>query len=155
MLSGLIKNLESALSNIRDQRKALDIREAKVREALAGLQEAAGVEVTEPDMGSTNGDENGDKPLSISDERLTKVAKFVTKKGRVRQADIVAELGLNSGTVSVALRRLELDGKVRQADNKERGSRVWEIKESAPAAATMRETRVRPGEGVTEGRVAV
>lgn len=48
MLSGLIKNLESALSNIRDQRKALDIREAKVREALAGLQEAAGVGFVRP-----------------------------------------------------------------------------------------------------------
>lgn len=150
VLSGVIESLEAALANIQQQRQALDAREAKVQEALNGLREAAGAEVPEPP--GKNGDGEVDKPLSISDDRLNKVAKFVVGKGRVRQADIVSELGLNSGTVSVALRRLELDGKVRQGD-KERGSRVWEKTQEAPAA-TVRETRVRPGEGVSEGRVA-
>lgn len=62
--------------------------------------------------------------LSISDERLNKILHYMKKHPHARQADIATDLGFNSGTVSVGLRKLQKDGQV-EPGNSERGSRVW------------------------------
>jgi hypothetical protein len=63
--------------------------------------------------------------LAVSQERMDMVDRYLQRFGRARQADIAADLDFNSGTVSVALRRLEQEHKARPLD-KLHGSQVWE-----------------------------
>lgn len=139
----VVKTLREALAGIKreskefeaeaaEKRKALDARERVVQTAIDGLV--------------------GDfKPsLAISQKFVDQVEAYLEEVGSARQSDIGTSLGMNSGTVSVALRRLLDAGKVERS-GKERGSQVWL---HSARHETGRETVVRPGEGVSEGRVA-
>lgn len=75
-------------------------------------------------------DVNSDAPRrigkqAIGDDKLELVRAYILRNGRVRQAEIGAELGLNSGTVSVALGRLEQAGEIVQGAKQNR-SQTWE-----------------------------
>lgn len=119
----LISVLETAISNIESEREslieqgnALDARESLLRTTIEGLR------------GSTNGSsptKSASARLSISDERLNKVRQYLKEHPRSRQTDLVDKLGFNSGTVSVALRRLEEAGEAHRVESDDR-SQVWD-----------------------------
>lgn len=63
--------------------------------------------------------------LSVGDDRLESVRQYMNAHGSARQADLAKALNINSGSVSVALRRLQLEGFV-QPLSKDNGSTRWE-----------------------------
>jgi uncharacterized membrane protein len=70
--------------------------------------------------------ERAPRKQTVAKQHLDAVREYVRSKGRVRQADIGNELGLNSGIVSVAIQRLEGERAV-EPRGKDHGSRVWEF----------------------------
>jgi DNA-binding transcriptional ArsR family regulator len=133
---------------VEEQRKQFDFRAQMIEQARDGISMAFG-DITFPsDDDSHEGDEV--PKLSISEKHLKRIEEYLANKGKVRQADLVEKLSLNSGTVSVGLRRLEQAGLIAKAP-KERGSRVWE--HTAPSDKKRREMVVAVGEGTREGRL--
>lgn len=123
MQDNIVKTLREALeglqierrtweANVAIERKAFDARERVVKAAIDGLSSAAAVTAAAPTS------------LAISQKYIDQVAEYMEECGTSRQADIANNLGINSGTVSVALRRLLNVGKVTKGE-KERGSQVW------------------------------
>jgi len=112
----------------------LDAREGHIKLALEGMvlgeQDSAPAPVS-------NGN-NGAPRLSIHNDRLEIVRKYMERKGVTRQVDIGKETGENSGTVSVGLRVLEQQGLVRPGEVRD-GSRVWHWISTATQAAQERE----------------
>lgn len=161
----LVGSLQEALERIQTDRQtfdarveqihaAFDAREAMIQQSISGLTEVFSTdEFPSRDSEAPDAPDpaTSDEPrLSVSDKFVSQVDKYLAKHGKARQADIVSATKLNSGTVSVALRRLALDDRIERGD-KERGSQVWVHK--APTNG-QRETVVRPGEGVAAGRIA-
>jgi hypothetical protein len=70
---------------------------------------------------------------SVGKARLRAVRDCIERTGEVRQADIVKQLGVNSGTVSVATSALRASGEI-QAVGKERGSIIWRFTGEAAQA---------------------
>jgi len=142
----IIASLEQASAQIRQQKreaesdyrsriKDLDNREKAVSQALEALR------------ASTNGRRaSKKKAYSISDDRFEKVQKYLQKHGRAKQTALVKELGLNSGTISVALKKMEQGSEARNTGTKEDGSQVWETTDDG------RETVVELGKGTRRGR---
>jgi hypothetical protein len=97
-------------------------------------------------MTATNG---SGRAQGISQERLQKVAEYLRRNPRARQVDIAQHTKLNTGTVSVALRKLEGEGRIVRGEEKDNGSQVWKLKE---AKTKPRETVVHVGDGVRKGR---
>lgn len=63
--------------------------------------------------------------LSVGDDRLEAVRRCVyAHSGGIRQADIAHQTGINSGSVSVALRRLR-DAQLVEPHGKVEGSTFW------------------------------
>lgn len=62
----------------------------------------------------------------VGADKLAQVREYVQKHGRVRQSDVARDLDLNSGTVSVALHALQMEGEVENTNRKENRSLVWE-----------------------------
>lgn len=139
LISSLDANLSKALAKLREQREAyeqeieqLRFRESLVEQALDGLDGS----LPRPQR----------RTLNISEEKLAAVKDYVATEGSVRQVKIGEALKLNSGTVSVAL-RIMLKERLVEKGELDKGSRVWH------STARQRETRVKPGEGVTSGRL--
>jgi DNA-binding MarR family transcriptional regulator len=144
----IIASLERASAKIRQQKreteseyknhiKDLDRREKAVSNALDALR------------ASSNGKRATSSKkiaLSISPERFEKVQQYLQKQGRAKQTALVDELKLNSGTISVALKKLEQEGKARNTGEKQDGSQVWETLDDG------RETVVQLGKGTHRGR---
>lgn len=105
----LLDEQEEAMDQVRQQFAG---RITKVDTALGLLQDSAKADLPEVTV------------LSISDEKLAAVRSYIERHGKVRQASIAQDLKLNSGTVSVALRKLQSDGLVAPG-GKEHGSRIW------------------------------
>lgn len=105
----LLDEQEEAMDQVRQQFAG---RITKVDTALGLLQDSAEADLPEVTV------------LSISDEKLAAVRSYIERHGKVRQASIAQDLKLNSGTVSVALRKLQSDGLVAPG-GKEHGSRIW------------------------------
>lgn len=136
--STLVDALEKIQAMHREAEKtieAIESRERQVAAALEGLES-----FPEPAPRTT---------LSISEERLEKIQKYIEKVGHKRQVDISNETKENSGTVSVALRVLAERGVIQRGDV-DRGSRIWYVVDQKNGS---REQVVRPGEGVSEGRL--
>lgn len=139
LLQGIDRDKESIKVESENVIQSLDYRKEKVVEALTSLQEAFNRPINAPiDLSTGDDDEasqdhsssgpreaNPEPLMSISKERLERVQGFLVRQKEARQADIVAATKLNSGTVSVALRKLQVEGKAQMADHKERGSQVW------------------------------
>lgn len=104
-----ITSLEQARAELAERLSAIDT-------ALAALRGEGTVPVTAG---------LGLRKSSIGDDKLEAVRAYVRKMRRVRQADIGHELGLNSGTVSVAVANLEAEGSIVPAGKEDR-SMVWE-----------------------------
>jgi hypothetical protein len=83
-----------------------------------------------------NGGKRELEDLSIGSDKLNRVRQVLrtSTNGRLRQADITKKAKLNSGTVSVALRKLEQASEVKSTGEKLDGSMVWE--EIRPTAAS-------------------
>jgi uncharacterized membrane protein len=132
----------TALGQERDEaieavRASYAVREERIRNIVEGL---AAQPVPEPAPkaepvvnNGTNG--HAEAPavagLSVGKDRLKKIEGYVKKRGSARQADIQRDLGFNSGTISVGLRILAEQGKMRKglnedgSDQKVKGSTIW------------------------------
>ena len=145
--------LDRALEKLREQReeamRQFDFREQMIQQAREGLTMAFG-EIHFPSTPPQESSDEEPVKLSISEKHLKSIEHYLAEHQKVRQADLVAKLSLNSGTVSVGLRRLEMAGLIKKAP-KERGSRVWE--HTAPEDTKRREMVLTAGEGAREGRV--
>lgn len=130
--------------SVEQTRSVFEYREQAIESAINGLEVAFGKEI---DFGPMPGQKA--PLLSISEKNLKAVEDYLVKRGSARQADIVADTKLNSGTVSVALRRLMEDGTVQRGE-KERGSQTWA--HLSPVPEGERETVIHPGEAPTQGR---
>lgn len=136
--SELIGHLQQAIGKIETERReinsSLDQRASLIQKTLEGLRANGN-----GSSSKSNGTEATPKSLklSVSPERLGKVLDYLDKHPRTRQTDLVKKLGLNSGTVSVALRVLEQEGTVSKAEHREGSSNEW-IKEDSPPAAKKR-----------------
>lgn len=151
----LLATLKEAQERIRSERQEFDqtveqtrgifdYREQALESAINGLEIAFGKEI---DFGAIP---SSHQPvLSISDKNLSKVEEYLAKRETARQADIVADTKLNSGTISVALRRLMDEGKVQRGE-KLRGSQTWT--HLSPVPEEERETVIHPGEEPRAGR---
>lgn len=67
----------------------------------------------------------GVRKQTVAQHHVDAVREYIEAQGRARQADIGKELGINSGIVSVALKRLHENELIDPRD-KDYGSRVWE-----------------------------
>jgi hypothetical protein len=96
------------------------------------------------------------KRTSVGAARLQAVRNYIERSGEARQADIVKDLNLNSGTVSVATNALQDAGDI-EAIGKERGSVIWkftgELGEEPEAQIRVGES-VEPERKASEGREA-
>lgn len=74
-------------------------------------------------------------PGSVGDDKLKAVMDCIRRHPNgIRQADVAAETGLNTGSVSVALRKLEIQGRAVNC-GKQNGSTLWTpVQVLAPAA---------------------
>jgi hypothetical protein len=115
---------------IADAQSSLDVAGAN----LAELYERIGL--LERTFG-ISADEGISAPLARRQQKRTSVGRahllavhdYIKHHGRVRQADMVSDLKLNSGTVSVATNVLQDAGNIEAVD-KIRGSVVWEYRHS-------------------------
>lgn len=125
------------LSTLRQARQELEQDyQARVTALDTAIAAMGGESVPAPHNGETK--DNGE--LSIGSDKLNKVRNVLrtSANGKLRQADITKKAKLNSGTVSVALRRLESDGEVRSTGEKMDGSMVWEEIRHTAAAGNER-----------------
>jgi hypothetical protein len=90
------------------------------------------------------------KRTSVGKARLQAVRDCIERHGEARQADIVKDLNLNSGTVSVATNALQTAGEI-EAVGKERGSVIWRF---TGKRRQKPDAQPRAGEGVEAGRKA-
>lgn len=152
LVAGFEKAVQKIIHERETDKEAYEARQAEflrreemVRQAIDGL--------TGNGHGPLLSEKDKVAGLSISDERVQQVLGFLRKHPRSRQVEITKKLKLNSGTVSVALRKLEADGQVQKGDREGkdgRTSRVWILPEVNGNGS--RETVVHPGEGVRKGR---
>lgn len=156
---GVVQVLRTALTKIEEERSTLNrIAEEKRREfedyvarqyesldrrreALGNALAALCAEDVVP-MAETQSDDG--VRLAISDENLETIREYIiARDGSVRQQDVVSDTGLNSGVVSVGLRKLRALGELERG-GKERGSQVWKT----PAAAALTSNGDTDGNGV-------
>lgn len=164
---GVVQVLRTALKKIEEERATLDRLAAEKRRefdeyvegqhtALDRRSEALGNALASmtQEYVSLAADEDEKSPrLAISDDNLNKIREYIAANdGRARQQDVVNDTGLNSGVVSVGLRRLAALGEIHR-DGKARGSQVWST--HPPVITDEKEiVSVRPGIGVeTASRV--
>ena len=95
----------------------------------------------------------GRRGPGVSEAKLNAVRDYMEAHGRARQRDIAADLGENTGSVSLALRWLAGQGDVRDTGEIENKAKVWEFT-GQPASRPQRTTRIEPGVGISEGRRA-
>lgn len=69
--------------------------------------------------------------LNVGEHHMNAVYDYLFSKGPARQADIHKDLGLNSGTVSNALRKME-GLKVERLPEKLHGATVWKVSDQEP-----------------------
>ena len=142
------KTLETVLKELDAERAALEARRLSVQQALEALRGS----IIRPMTETRERQKLDIKEVKVPDNHLNSVLELVrTQKDGMRQADIGASLDLNSGMVSLTLRKLELAGDVKRATGKQaklRGSQVW------IPTKPKRVTNVSPGEGIEEGRIA-
>jgi predicted transcriptional regulator len=133
MYEQVLDNLRFALQKVRTER---DEYEGRCRERLATYNSR--IKLIEEAISASQEQPHQEARLGISEANLAKVEEYLAQhSGGVRQADLADALGVNSGTVSVALRRLSTLGKVR-AGEKYHGSRMWYA--VSPSAATAEES---------------
>jgi ribosomal protein S25 len=165
-VEGLIATLSTALDNVKSQRaqfdnrveeiwNAFDVREQSLLASMENIRRGFGLaagdastDVVPSERTQESTDEQ--RRLSISQEPLEKVANMLKQHGSLRQADVTKQTGLNSGTVSVALRVLQEQGRVHPGE-KHRGSRMW-IHNAPVLSDEPHEVVIRPGEGVLSGQ---
>jgi len=112
----IVSNLEEAQKKLRVKMVELEARDQAIQQAIDGI---SGVETKEI---------HSNKPasLSVSNERLQKVLKYVQKHPNSRQSDITKNVKLNSGSVSVALRKLKEEGIIVKT-GRDNGANVWTL----------------------------
>lgn len=104
-------------------------REALITEREALLQELAKVDSALSALGGelpAGGLSVGSRP-QVGEDKLAQVRAYVQQHGRrgpVRQADIVKDTGLNSGTVSEAVKLMAEAGEITERTKLNR-SRTW------------------------------
>lgn len=125
----LFAALEAAHQEIQEERRQLDAREHALQRAREELSQALGGNAPSSPRPRTR----AGVQQKASQDHVDAISDYLTAQGPTRQADLGKALGLNSGTVSLALRQLESDGLVSAQPEKERNSLVWEIKASSPA----------------------
>lgn len=143
----LVENLRKTLTEISQERERkksefeaqilhLDQQEEALRKAIEGL------------TGTSQPTPQRDPLAAISQERLDKVVGYLQKHPKARQQDIAKRTKLNSGTVSIAVRRLERAGLIERGDKEEK-SQVWIMPESGTSNGThetsQRATSTRRG----------
>lgn len=139
--------LKQALHAAENERRACEARMQSLDAQIIHIQKAiSGVEASQDEATRRS-------QLSISSERLSRIREYLDKVGEKRQVEISAETGENSGTVSVALRVLEAQGDAEKGEL-DRSSHIWRSTHPVKQNGAKRETKVRPGEGVSEGRLA-
>jgi hypothetical protein len=102
---------------LEDERQSLRNRLAAVEQAIHALTGSR------PDGGSNMRSIYG-RSASVGDDKLAAVHGYIKQRGKVRQAEIVQELGLNSGTVSTATHALLQAGEIERGP-KENRSVTW------------------------------
>lgn len=166
--NGIVEQANAALKALsveRDEaleaiRASYSTREERIRSIIEGLATEPTPTAPEPEpsraapstksesSNGSNGAENGTVTvagLSVGKDRLKKIEGYVKKRGSARQADIQRDLGFNSGTVSVGLRILAEQGKMRKgvnedgSDQKVKGSTIWF--HTSPSVAKGRRTQ--------------
>lgn len=162
---GVVQVLRTALKKIEDESATLDrLADEKRREfeeyvarqhasldrrcvVLKNALAAMAVAEVENGMDEADTDEDDGPRLAISDGNLDIIREYIeANDGQVRQQDVVSDTGLNSGVVSVGLRRLDVEGEIERA-GKDRGSQVWRARQPIMAGGIA---SIRPGVGVTE-----
>jgi hypothetical protein len=130
---------DQILTTLRQARDELEQdylgRKSAIDQAIAAFGEEP-VTLTTRAQEPHNGSKRDLEDLSIGSDKLNRVRQVLrtSTNGRLRQADITKKAKLNSGTVSVALRKLEQADEVRSTGEKLDGSMVWE--EIRPTAAS-------------------
>lgn len=122
----LFAALEAAHQEIQEERRQLAAREQALLRAREELAQALGGNGTPTAHRGTRVRTRAGVQQKASQMHMDAISDYLTGRGAVRQADIGKALGLNSGTVSLALRQLEQDGLVEPLPEKERGSVVWQ-----------------------------
>lgn len=133
---------DQILTTLRKAREELEqdylSRKSAIDHAIEAFGEDAPALAPAP---SKNGKASEVSDLSIGSDKLKKVLHVLrtSGNGKVRQADITKKTRLNSGTVSVALRKLESDKEIRSTGEKLDGSMVWEDIRPTSASGTNAE----------------
>lgn len=119
--------LNNALEALRQEHSEWEQMGDAIKSRMSVIEALLGGSQT-PAVTGARTSSNGSAPneLSISDEKLGQVLDYMRKNHKARQADIAQQTAFNSGTVSVALRKLKAQGAVREA-GRENGSRMWEF----------------------------
>lgn len=119
---------EDEIAQLEEEREALLERVAGIDVALSALRGGVGTaELVNAMIEALGGRRLRGRSSSagVGDDKLHVVRRYAKQHGRFRQADVVHATGYNSGSISVALERLEALGEVAKR-GKENRSRVWE-----------------------------
>ena len=82
------------------------------------------------DRHTSNGHGRARKTPSVGDDKVQKVKDYIFERVQVRQAELKDALGLNAGTTSTAVRRLEAEGVIVRGPKVDR-SITWRAADSA------------------------
>lgn len=107
------------IMQLDEERQSLRNRLAAVEHAIEALTGSASAQYHPSNMHSIYG-----RAGSVGDDKLAAVHGYIKQRGKVRQAEIVQELGLNSGTVSTATHALLQAGEIERGP-KENRSVTW------------------------------
>ena len=141
-----VRAINDSLKDLREQRRKLAtelaVLDAKIEryEQARTMLEHDEKPKRKPRKRSQNGRRKLDPATVAGPKALKETEETVKGLGRVAQATVTKETGLNSGTVSYALRALRDRGIVRATGEVEGRSPVWEYVGDGAGS-----TRVAPG----------
>lgn len=125
----LLDGLQKALTELQREREDALKQSRQLKRRMEQIQDAiAALDGPSRTNGAHARSAADRSPASfaVGEDRVSAVQEYLQAHERARQADIGIALGINSGSVSVALRLLEQRGQIAKLDRKERGSSVWE-----------------------------
>jgi DNA-binding transcriptional ArsR family regulator len=142
-----VRAVNDSLKVLREQRRklatelaVLDAKIDRYEQAKTMLEHDEKPKRKPRKRGSTNGRKKLDPATVAGPKALKETEATVKGLGRVAQATVTKETGLNSGTVSYALRALKERGIVRATGEVEGRSPVWEYVGDGTGS-----TKVAPG----------
>jgi hypothetical protein len=123
-----VRALDEHLRRLHKERDEIDARRAEVTTEIKRYERARKLLDSAPSKNGRKRRRKGLDAHTVAGPKALKQTEDLMKdNGELAQSEVVKQTGLNSGTVSYALRALEKDGVVRKTGEVVGRSPVWEF----------------------------